>query len=119
MTTALDDVRLIRDRALKIVRESGRPVTAGPLKLIQASLGDLKIILRTPFSGKSPEPVAPSYLHALVKQYASPSLPYGLDIFAPKKVLNVEWDANDELQVISFRRGDWEHQLVCHVGAEL
>ena len=42
-----------------------------------------------------------------------------LDIWTPKqKVLNVSWSPNGDhdLEIISFRRGDWENQLLQFVG---
>jgi hypothetical protein len=47
------------------------------------------------------------YFGALAKQQKL-NLPYGLDIWADRKVLNVEWDADDTVDVIAFRPGDWE-----------
>lgn len=39
-------------------------------------------------------------------------LPCGLDIWAPYKVLNIEWDPKDgAVSLRSFRRGDWERNL--------
>jgi len=47
----------------------------------------------------------PSYLHALAQQeHARRSLPYGLDIWAPKKVLSIQWDTGGRFEVISYRR---------------
>jgi hypothetical protein len=33
---------------------------------------------------------------------------YGLDVWAPKKVLNVEWDDREKIHVVSYNPGPWE-----------
>jgi hypothetical protein len=37
---------------------------------------------------------------------------YGLDIWAPNKVLNVEWNEAGHIKTTSFRRGSWEQLLL-------
>jgi len=44
-------------------------------------------------------------------------LPYGLDIWAPKKVMNIEWSDQGELAIVSFRRGAWEDELISAANA--
>jgi hypothetical protein len=39
-------------------------------------------------------------------------LPYGLDVWAPNKVLNIEWDAQGKVVLVSLHRGDWEAELM-------
>lgn len=39
---------------------------------------------------------------------------YGLDIWFGKKVLSVQWDQEDEVEVISYRKGEWEEKLLAH-----
>jgi hypothetical protein len=41
--------------------------------------------------------------------------PYWLDIWDKNtrhKVLSVRWDTSDELEIVLFRRGDWEERLL-------
>ena len=38
-------------------------------------------------------------------------MPYGLDVYWPKKVLAVEWDDAGEVRVVGFRPGEWEGKL--------
>jgi len=33
-------------------------------------------------------------------------------VLRTKKVLNVQWEQNGELKIISFKHGDWETQLL-------
>jgi hypothetical protein len=40
-----------------------------------------------------------------------PGLFFGLDIWAPKKVLNFEWTSDGHFRLRSFRRGAWERSL--------
>jgi hypothetical protein len=40
------------------------------------------------------------------------NLPYGLDVWAPKKVLNIEWDNSGNVALFSMRRGAWETELI-------
>jgi hypothetical protein len=35
-----------------------------------------------------------------------------LDINAPRKVLNIEWDDDGYVEVVSYKRGDWEASLL-------
>jgi hypothetical protein len=47
-----------------------------------------------------------------VALFGKENLPYGLDIwFAHKKVLNVEWNDEGLIKIISYRPGEWEDQL--------
>jgi hypothetical protein len=55
---------------------------------------------------------ARTYIHALLKQRAAPDLPYTMEVwYLHKKILNVQWDDNDKIQLISFRPGEWEGKL--------
>jgi hypothetical protein len=70
----------------------------------------LKLVLRTPFSnwfaGVS------KYAVAVARQKGY-LMSYGLVIWRPGKVLNLEWaEGNQELvEIISFRRGAWEDEV--------
>ena len=38
---------------------------------------------------------------------------YGLDIWWGKgKVLNIEWNDGETIEIVSFRRGSWEAELL-------
>jgi hypothetical protein len=40
-------------------------------------------------------------------------LDFGLDVWTPsQKVLNINWDNDGGIVLISFRRGDWEDRLL-------
>ena len=44
-------------------------------------------------------------------------MPYGLDVYCPKKVLVVEWDDAGEVRVVGFRPGEWEGKLAALAAA--
>jgi hypothetical protein len=46
------------------------------------------------------------------------NLPYGLDIWAPRKVLNIEWDAGNNVLLVSYKPGRWESELSVWLDAE-
>ena len=37
---------------------------------------------------------------------------FGLSLWAPKQVLNLEWDEAGYIRTVSFRRGGWEQSLL-------
>ncbi len=39
-------------------------------------------------------------------------LPHGLDVWAPNKVLNIEWDDKGTVALASLRGGSWEAELI-------
>jgi hypothetical protein len=45
------------------------------------------------------------------------NLPYGLDIWTPKKVLDVEWDNSSMIELIGYDPGRWE-QLIKAAAAQ-
>jgi len=77
-----------------------------------ASIGRISMSLRTPFT---PEPGPSDGLIVLAARQGlriPTALSYGLDIWAPKKVMNIEWSDRGELVIVSFRRGAWEDELI-------
>ena len=88
-------VRTLRDVALHIVttKHSVERFPGLPGPVFKASFGSLEILLRTPDTGGF-------------------SQPYGIEVWAGGKVLNVGWDHTDVLDVVSFRRGQWEQELL-------
>lgn len=102
-------VRAARDRALEIARTSGRQNGDGE---VWANAEDFLVVHRTPFSKPLPEPRASNYLEAQLLQRFVPALPYTMDVwYQHKKVMNVSWDSDDRIRLISFRPGAWEEKL--------
>ena len=84
----------LRDAALKVIRAIGID-GGGPIGIEAESLG-IKIAAR-----KWP----PKLHHQL--------LTYGLDVWTPKaKVLNINWDDDGRIVLITFKRGEWEARLL-------
>ena len=70
----------------------------------------LSISFRTPFQRLPGLDDRIKYWAAVLGKDVS-NLPYGLDIWAPRKVLNIEWDDHGRVEVVSYRAGDWEAKL--------
>jgi hypothetical protein len=103
-------VRAARDCLLQIVRKQGQQAGRG---WVSADAAGFSIMHRTPFTRLMPEGrQSRAYAEALVKQKAVPDLPYTMEVwYLSQKVLNVQWDENDKIQLISFRPGEWETKL--------
>ena len=75
----------------------------------------LSIIYTTPFQklpGRGPAPEFAKYLAAQAGKQPPGHLPYGLDIFAARKVLNIEWSNDGRVDVICYKPGAWEQRLL-------
>jgi hypothetical protein len=109
--TRLGRALRLRDIALAIVRRQGTWKRAGKVNLLMASHGTISIGYRTPFQRLPDANNQLKYMAAQLGRRAPQNLPYGLDIWAPKKVLNVEWDDQGNVVLVSFRPGEWEAEL--------
>ena len=102
-----EQVRKIRDLALDVVNARGSWRSAGKARILLAEVANLKMGVWSAFS----TPLPPNHTHALLRQREL-DFPCALDIwFKNKKVLSIRWRDDGHLQIISFKRGDWE-QLV-------
>ena len=106
----------IRDAALEKVEKEGEfeDTNIGPLLVWRGD--ELEISHHTPFQ-KFPPP-GEDVLRKCYEAGADPesNLPYGLDIWDTKgKVLNIEWDQNNHVKLVSFKRGTWEEQVLHHL----
>ena len=116
-TARLRRVVEIRDASLALTRSKGRWsgsfVADGLTWMIRVgSIGALRVALRIPFT---PPPELSDQLRYMVAGVPRVQLvehPFGLDVWAGKKVLNLKWSDNDEFNVVSFRRGTWEDELL-------
>ena len=104
----------LRDAAIAIVRRCGTWETDrfGVIKIMGARTGAIRIIYRTPFQPITSDQSRQKYLGALYRIPLRKNLSYGLDIWAPKKVLNIEWSEQGKVELVSFRPGEWEAQLI-------
>jgi hypothetical protein len=111
----------LRDAALKVISRMGtwqqaEPARAassvGYIRLLSARLGTLEISYRTPFQ-RLPKAADLLKYRAVQQGLTAPqNLPYGLDVWAPKKVMNIEWDDKGNVVLVSLRRGAWETELI-------
>src|SRR6266568_9324681 len=109
---------ILRDAGLTIVRRMGlweavgvrRRATsgAGEMKLLSARLGGLHISYRTPFQQLPQADDASRYRAAQHGLTLHQNLPYRLDVYTTKKVLNIEWDDNGNVVLVSLHPGAWE-----------
>jgi len=82
------------------------------MKFLSARVGSLDILYRTPFQ-RMPQPGdVLKYQAAQLGLTVPENLPYGLDVWAPKKVLNIEWDDKGKVALVSLQRGTWELELI-------
>ncbi len=93
---------MLRDKALKLVQTKGKlsPLLTGKtvlFKTLTYQNGLLQIQYRSP------------YAHV---PDGGATMPYGLDVYWPKKVLVIEWGDAGEVHIVGFRRGEWEAKLL-------
>ena len=104
--TREERARLIRDRALAVL--GGKP-TFGDVSGDRLAIwrqGVFTILLRTPFAD------APQHDRPNTRMVAEAPRSYGMEIFAPSKVMNVEWGGDDDLLVVTFHPGKWEEKFL-------
>src|ERR1700730_1822437 len=114
-STKLARALLLRDAALAVLRRMGVWETiavrgARDMKFLSARIGSLQISYRTPFRGMQAAD-ALKYRAAQHGLTVPQNLRYGLDVWAPNKVLNIEWDDKGSYALVSFRPGAWEAEL--------
>lgn len=106
----------LRDAAIRVLHGCGYWQRLGGLRLLTADWRDLKIVYRTPFQRKRPDPL--TYAGALAVAEAEPDLAYVLEIWQCRgtqwcQVLHMQWsDDNAERRVLSYQSGEWELSLI-------
>jgi hypothetical protein len=106
-----DRALAIRDHLVPLVRVYGsKEVQRDSVRLISLQIDPLSITHWTPFNElASGEASSPGYRHALERQQAAPSLPYGMEVSHDGiKVLGILWADDGTWEVTSFLRGPWE-----------
>ena len=78
----------LRDAALKILRERGE-VEVGSYSRTTARVDNYEFASWSPRHGQ-----------------------HGVDIWAPNKVLNLMWEDDGSVEIVSFRRGTWEETIL-------
>lgn len=113
MATKRERAIELRDIALPIIKARGTWHETQPGWPNLLGFGDdaLKIAFRSPFQ-KLPPPSGELVHKAITYGVTLPqSLPYGLDIWARTKVLNIEWSDDGDVAVLSYKVGSWEQEL--------
>lgn len=104
----------LRDAALKVVRRIGvwQEIRVGQssAQILFARLGGIQVAYRSPFQRIFQLDEQVKYRAAQLGM-ALP-LPYGLDVWAPNKVLNMEWDDRGSVALTTLRAGSWETELI-------
>ena len=121
MSTRLEVALQIREAALQKLRAEGefeeihRVGSVLSWKAPDWQQGGIHMLHRTPFQ-KLPKPSA-EVMKTAFEYGLEPrlNLPYGLDIWAGGKVMNLEWNDSGDIKLVSFKRGAWE-QIVLGFG---
>ena len=110
----LEDALRIRNAAIKKLQAEGEfqeVENFGPAFVWKAhdrEEGGIHMLLRTPFQKfpKQSSKAIKDFMNSGIKPPENKS--NGLDIWAGSKVLNIEWDHKDQIDLVSFKRGPWE-----------
>jgi hypothetical protein len=103
------------DHLVLLVRRNGsQEVQRDSVRLISLQRGPWTITHLTPFNElASGEASSPGYRHALERQQAAPSLPYGMEVSIDgTKVLGIVWANDGASRVTSFHSGAWEEEAL-------
>lgn len=98
-----------RDAALIVLRAKGEWMARGDIPFLMLMELGLTLALRTPFQRLPRETERTKYMRALEGERTS--LPYGLEVWAPKRVLDVEWDDAGTVELIGYDPGEWEWRI--------
>jgi hypothetical protein len=106
-----EEAMAVRAAGLALVKAHGCFQSAGPVKPMVATIGDIRVAYRTPFQ-RLPE-FDELTKYRLPMHGAHGNLPYAPDILhAGRMVFLIEWDDGVNVEIILFRRGDWESKLL-------
>ena len=98
-----------RDAALTLLRAKGEWMARGDIPFLMLMELGLTLALRTPFQPLPKGTERAKYMRAL--EGGRTILPYGLEVWAPKKVLDVEWDDTGTVELIGYDPGEWEWRI--------
>ncbi len=114
MGKRLDSALRIRDSALEKLQVEALFVDTNLGPTLSWRKDRLTMLYRTPFQKLPPVPERLKYMAALLGKQLE-NLSYRLDIWDTEyggKVLNIEWNAEGDVQLVSFRRGAWESKVL-------
>jgi hypothetical protein len=115
VATDADRAIAIRDHILPLLRQDGTvEVQRDVVRLTELRIRGWVFRLWTPFNELGPEEASsPGYRHAIERQRSRKALPYGLDIWeGTARVLRLLWSDDGTVDVASFVRGPWEHEVL-------
>ncbi len=104
----------LRDLALAVLRGRGQwEVTDSPQIPVLSYAGNGLLMMHTTPFQRLPQdvPERVKYLVALHGWPARTNLPYGLDVWADGKKLNIQFDDGGQVRVVSYKPGPWESDL--------
>ena len=105
----------IRDHLLPLIRVQGamEGIGGSGVRTTMWKAGSFAFALRSPFTAWGIKASPPrSYSAAQARQRADPVLPWGLDVWHGRKVLSLQWDDAERVEVNSFSRGPWEDEAL-------
>jgi hypothetical protein len=120
MSARLESALKIKDSALVKLRAEGAFENVGYGKnkgsgsFLSWEKDGLRMLYRTPFQKLPPVSDETKYKATVLGSNAG-NLRYGLDIWDQEhggKVLNIEWNGEGDVQLVSFRRGPWEARVL-------
>jgi hypothetical protein len=108
-----------RDAALPLRRAKSEWMARGNMPFLMLMEPGLTLALRTPFQRMPKETERAKYMHALKGERTN--LPYSLEVWAPKRVLDIEWDDTGTVELIGYDPCEWEwvHQSRDSSGADV
>ena len=101
----------IRDHLMPLIRVRGamQEVSGAAGHMAVWKVGNLTCTVRSPFTAWPAEaPPNAAYDQAISRQRAKPALPWCLEVWHVHTVLNLQWDDDGAVEVVSFTRGPWE-----------
>ena len=115
-TSRLTHALETRDAALVLLRLKGEWMARGDIPFLMLMAPGLTLALRTPFQRLPRETERAKYMRALEGERTS--LPYSLEVWAPKRVLDIEWDDAGTVELIGYDPGEWESRIKESAGSQ-
>lgn len=103
-------VTLLRDAAMRVVRSKGIWDLRSEPPFLCFESSELRLNYRGPQEFFGLPDI--SYNDLLSKRFPN-SRRFGLDVYGTgHKTMNLEWDDDGEVEIVSFKRGAWEEVLL-------
>ena len=101
----------LRPKAIAVAQKLGSLEAVGSTHCLAARLDNLEIMYRTPFQRVIPR--APDAMrYSLAGEGRCSDFGFGIDVWwHNKKVLGIEWNEPNPIEVFSYRGGEWEREI--------